>query len=238
MTRILIVGDIRLYRDGLAEILGRRFDVVGTAAGADETLARADALAPDVVLLDLAMASALDTIRALVAAGSPPRVVALAVPDAEREVIDCAEAGVAGLATREGSIADVTATIESGAGGRGGGSRSRMPGGSTRIVLVNLPRMLREIIEDVVAAAPDLDVVETLDKPTGLIAVVDGAKADFLIAGDDALEDVGVLLRERPRLKVLAVACDGRQTFLYELGPQKVALDEVSPQNLLEATPP
>ena len=113
MTRILIVGDIRLYRDGLAEILGRRFDVVGTAAGADETLARADALAPDVVLLDLAMASALDTIRALVAAGSPPRVVALAVPDAEREVIDCAEAGVAGFVTREGSIADVTATIES-----------------------------------------------------------------------------------------------------------------------------
>src|SRR5439155_9160664 len=113
MTRILIVGDIRLYRDGLAEILGRRFDVVGTAAGADETLARADALAPDVVLLDLARASALDTLRALVAAGSPPRVVALAVPDAEREVIDCAEAGVAGFVTREGSIADVTATIES-----------------------------------------------------------------------------------------------------------------------------
>ena len=110
-----------------------------------------------------------------------------------------------------------------------------MPGGSTRIVLVNLPRMLREIIEDVVAAAPDLDVVETLDKPTGLIAVVDGAKADFLIAGDDALEDVGVLLRERPRLKVLAVAGDGRQTFLYELRPQEVSLGEVSPQNLLEA---
>ena len=110
-----------------------------------------------------------------------------------------------------------------------------MPGGSTRIVLVNLPRMLREIIEDVVAAAPDLDVVETVERPTGLIAVVDGAKADFLIAGDDALEDVGVLLRERPRLKVLAVAGDGRQTFLYELRPQKVSLGEVSPQNLLEA---
>jgi len=110
-----------------------------------------------------------------------------------------------------------------------------MPGGSTRIVLVNLPRMLREIIEDVVAAAPDLDVVETVERPTGLIAVVDGAKADFLIAGDDALEDVGVLLRERPRLKVLAVAGDGRQTFLYELRPQEVSLGEVSPQNLLEA---
>src|SRR5207244_13269866 len=119
MTRILIVGDIRLYRDGLAEILGRRFDVVGTAAGADEALARADALAPDVVLLDLAMASALDTIRALVAAGSPPRVVALAVPHAEAEVIDCAEAGGAGVVTRGGSVAGVAGTIESVARGAG-----------------------------------------------------------------------------------------------------------------------
>src|SRR5947208_6219958 len=120
MTRILIVGDIRLYRDGLAEILGRRFDVVGTAAGADEALARADVLAPDVVLLDLAMASALDTIRALVAAGSPPRVVALAVPDAEREVIDCAEAGVAGFVARGGAVADVEAATQDRARGGAG----------------------------------------------------------------------------------------------------------------------
>ena len=113
MTRILISGDIRLYRDGLAEILGRRFEVVGAAGGFQETLAQADALRPDVVLIDLAMVSALETIRALVAAGSPLRVVALAVPEAEREVIDCAEAGVAGFVTREGSIADAIATVES-----------------------------------------------------------------------------------------------------------------------------
>ena len=41
MTRVLVVSDIRFYREGLAELLQRdgRLQVVGTAANREEALA-------------------------------------------------------------------------------------------------------------------------------------------------------------------------------------------------------
>lgn len=112
-----------------------------------------------------------------------------------------------------------------------------MPHEATRIVLVNLPRMLREIIEEIVSHEHDMEVVGEFSKTVGLLEAVDSTDADFLITGtgDSELVGVGQLLRERPRIKVLAVGADGRQTCLYELRPQKVRLGEISPQTLLEA---
>jgi DNA-binding NarL/FixJ family response regulator len=116
-TRILIMGDIRLYREGLRDILGRHpgFAVVGTAADCDEGLASVRDLRPDVVLVDMAMPESIPAVREIAAADRSAKVVALAVPEVERDVIDCAEAGVAGYVTREGSLADVVAAIDSAA---------------------------------------------------------------------------------------------------------------------------
>jgi two-component system, NarL family, nitrate/nitrite response regulator NarL len=118
-VRVVVMGDIRLYREGLRDLLARqeRLDVLGEAADSESGIACARELRPDVVLIDLAMAGSLTTIRALAAADPAVRVVALAVPDVERTVIDCAEAGVAGCLTREASLADVVAAVESAARG-------------------------------------------------------------------------------------------------------------------------
>jgi hypothetical protein len=43
------------------------------------------------------------------------------------------------------------------------------------------------------------------------------------------------LMAANPRVKVLAVAGDGRRVFLHELRPQTVALGEVSPAGLIDA---
>ena len=116
---VLILSDIRLYRDGLAEVLARRrsIAVVGSAAEREEGVGLAVELEPEVVLVDMAMPESLATVRELRAHVPGARVVALGVPEVEREVIDCAEAGVAGYVTRERSLADMVEAIQRAARG-------------------------------------------------------------------------------------------------------------------------
>lgn len=69
MIRVLIVSDIRLYREGLADVLSRRgvVQVAGAAGSEDEALAAIDACHADVVLVDMTMLQGQATARALLA---------------------------------------------------------------------------------------------------------------------------------------------------------------------------
>ena len=111
MSRVLIAADIKLYREGLTEILGRfeEIAVVGNASDRAESLDRVRELGPEVVLLDMGMPQSLATVRSIVESHSAVHVVALAVP--ERDVIACAEAGISGYVPREGSVPDLVAAI-------------------------------------------------------------------------------------------------------------------------------
>jgi two-component system nitrate/nitrite response regulator NarL len=112
--RIFIVADIRLYREGLARVLGAAptLEVVGTAERAEEAT-RFGRPAPDIVVLDIATPGAFEAIRAINVLERPPRIVAVAVPDVEDDVLACAEAGIAGYVTRADSIATTIDVIES-----------------------------------------------------------------------------------------------------------------------------
>lgn len=113
MVTLLIVGDICLYREGLALALARRddFDQIVAAADACEALQLLAADPVDVILVDLAMANALLTVRALAQAGTNAVLVALTVPDVEDAIIDCAEAGASAYVTRDASIDQLVATV-------------------------------------------------------------------------------------------------------------------------------
>lgn len=115
MIRVLVVDDTRLYREGLAHILGRGGEIVivGTAAHQEESLDRIRELHPDLVLLHMAIPESIPTLRAIVDAAPDVRVVAIGVTDSESEVVACAEAGVAGYLLRDGSLDDLVATIQS-----------------------------------------------------------------------------------------------------------------------------
>ena|SRR5438093_10151078 len=117
MTRILVAASVRLYREGLAAILGRldSIDLAGTAASRVETVEQIRVLAPEVVVLDTTMSGSVATVRAIVAAAPGTRIVAIAVPEQEEAVLACAEAGVAGFVTRDASIWDLVDVIESAA---------------------------------------------------------------------------------------------------------------------------
>ena len=119
MIRILVVTDIRLYRDGLAELLARRawLAVVGTADSRATAVAEARALSPDVILVDQAMPDGGAVIQDLRAVVPLPKVLVLGVAETEGDVIACAEAGASGYVGREASFDDLVAAVES--AGRG-----------------------------------------------------------------------------------------------------------------------
>jgi DNA-binding NarL/FixJ family response regulator len=114
MIRVLVVGEIRLYREGLAQALADEpaIDVVGTAVGGSDALAQIAQLEPELVLVDL-MQGGLELVRVLRQRESGPSVLAVSVRDSEEEVLACAEAGVAGYVTRDASFEDLITAVMS-----------------------------------------------------------------------------------------------------------------------------
>src|SRR5438045_6262844 len=111
VIRVAIVADIRLYREGLARVLERQpnISVVATAATGDGSLAPLSQLAPDLVLIDMAMADSLAAIRRVAVVAPGAKVVSLSVRDGEddRDVLASAEAGAIAYVPREASLEDL-----------------------------------------------------------------------------------------------------------------------------------
>jgi DNA-binding NarL/FixJ family response regulator len=112
-VRVVLISDIRLYREGLTEVLAAKgpIDVVGTCAGAATGVQMAKDLHPDVVVIDAALEDGLDTLQALLAGEPATRVVMLTVGGADREIIGWAEAGAMGYVTRDGSLDDLVVAV-------------------------------------------------------------------------------------------------------------------------------
>jgi two-component system, NarL family, nitrate/nitrite response regulator NarL len=115
MIRIFIHTRTRLLQQGLALALENHagFEVVGSAADPAAAVARLRMLRPNMTLVDVAGYADVESVRVIRREVPDVQVVALAVPEVEDLIIDCAEAGVAGYVTREGSLEDLLATLES-----------------------------------------------------------------------------------------------------------------------------
>jgi DNA-binding NarL/FixJ family response regulator len=113
-VRALLVAGVRLYREGLAHALARdgRIEVVGTAASVDQALSSLSDVTPDVILLDLTVAGALDGASDMMLAAPDAKVITLAVADPEQEVPEFGEVGVAAYVPREASLEDLVLTIQ------------------------------------------------------------------------------------------------------------------------------
>jgi len=109
---VLIVSDLRLLRDGLVLSLSQQ-PSLAVAGSADLTVSPTDIAAarPDVVLLDVGAPGALETLFVVRQALPDLRIVAIAASDIEQEVVACAEAGVSGFVSRDGSIQDLVTAV-------------------------------------------------------------------------------------------------------------------------------
>jgi two-component system, NarL family, nitrate/nitrite response regulator NarL len=113
--RTFICAAIRLYREGLAQILAATdvIEVLGTAATPREAAERLRTLDVDILLIDIAADDAFSAVPRLRKAAADAKVVALAVPERANEVLSRAEAGIEGYVTYDASIADLTSTLQS-----------------------------------------------------------------------------------------------------------------------------
>lgn len=113
--RLMIVSDVRLYREGIAASLAHRerLTIAGVAASCADALGRVAEGGADIIVLDMAARGSLDFVREMASAESRVRIIAFAVEDVERDILLCAEAGAAGYVSCDGSVEDLVATIRS-----------------------------------------------------------------------------------------------------------------------------
>lgn len=107
-----------------------------------------------------------------------------------------------------------------------------------RIVLAELPRMLRDIVSDTITRQSDMLVVDELPRRRDRPASGRRRGVDVVITGleDGRLDErYTQLMQADPRLKVLGITVDGRRAFLFELRPRRILLGDVSPDGLLDA---
>jgi DNA-binding NarL/FixJ family response regulator len=106
----------------------------------------------------------------------------------------------------------------------------------TRIVLADLPVMLRQIVRDAVTAEPDMEVIGEFDASGLFFEALN--RADVVIAGTREPERSAFphsVLSASPAAKVLMIAVADPAATMYELRRHQTALGDLSPSGLVEA---
>jgi DNA-binding NarL/FixJ family response regulator len=103
--RLLIVDDHPIMRDGLRGVFrgDEDFEVTGEASDGAEAIQLAQALQPDVILMDLRMPGmgGVEAITRLRELGHPARVLILTTYDTDRDVLPAIEAGATGYLLKD-----------------------------------------------------------------------------------------------------------------------------------------
>ena len=133
MTRVLIVDDHPVFRDGLAGLLATLPDVeiAGTAGTAEEALAVLLDSAPDIVLMDINLpgASGVEATRNVLAAAPATAVLVVSMVDDDDSVFAALAAGARGYVLKGASADEITAALRTVAAGGavfGAGIASRL----------------------------------------------------------------------------------------------------------------
>lgn len=112
-TKILIIDDHQLYREGIKRILEfeKNFEVVGEGQDGDEALTLVKRHKPDVVIMDINMpnVNGVEATRRLIEMYPSTKVIILSIHDDENYVTHALQTGAAGYLLKE---MDVDALIE------------------------------------------------------------------------------------------------------------------------------
>ena len=95
--------------------------------------------------------------------------------------------------------------------------------------------MLEEIVSHFLRSERDIELAGTVRKVDGLSRKVARARADVVLLGEDDPSLAVALLERSPRLKVLTVSGEGRDSWLYGLNPERSRLGPLSPDRLVQA---
>ena len=120
--RLLIADDHPVVRDGLSSMFARDpgFEVLGEACDGAEAVKLAQALEPDVILMDLRMPGmdGLTAITELARRGVPARVLVLTTYDTDSYVLPAIEAGATGYLLKDAPRAELLHAVRAAAQGQ------------------------------------------------------------------------------------------------------------------------
>src|SRR5688572_20551168 len=112
MISIALIEDNRLVREGISSLLNRLPDVQIVAGSGDE-LSRLSDIEPQIILLDVGLPDG-DGLRIAEHARTVfPRakVIAMALPEAQEDLVDWVYAGVSGFIMKDATFEDLESTI-------------------------------------------------------------------------------------------------------------------------------
>lgn len=114
-TRILLADEYQIVRQGLRALLEKEpgLEVVGEAANGPAVLQQVEDLAPDIVLLDLALPElhGVEVIRHILAASPHVKIVALSIYTDRRFVVNILKAGASGYLLKDCAFEELTKAI-------------------------------------------------------------------------------------------------------------------------------
>jgi DNA-binding NarL/FixJ family response regulator len=137
VTRVLIVDDHPVFRDGLAGLLATlpEVEIVGSAGTAEEALTALRENAPDIVLMDINLpgASGVEATRRVSAVAPATAVLVVTMVDDDDSVFAALAAGARGYILKGASAGEITAALRTVAAGGavfGPGIASRLLAGT------------------------------------------------------------------------------------------------------------
>ena len=101
-----------------------------------------------------------------------------------------------------------------------------------------MPRLVRDLIERALRAAPDMTVVGVLTSPAELLPAARETRPHFVVVGLDNSSlppECRLLLEEQPRTKMLGIESRAGEAHLYELRPHRIEIGEVAPPDVVVA---
>jgi NarL family two-component system response regulator LiaR len=113
--RVLVVDDQAIVRKGICALLGteRSIEVIGEAGNGVEAVARAEALRPDVILMDLVMPemNGIEATGRITAAQPGARILVLTSFAADDQVFPAIQAGALGYLLKDSSPVELVQAI-------------------------------------------------------------------------------------------------------------------------------
>ncbi len=173
MTRVLIVDDHPVFRDGLAGLLATvpGVEVAGTAGTAEEALAAITGTAPDVVLMDINLpgASGVEATRRAARLAPATAVLVVTMLDDDETVFAALAAGARGYVLKGASgdeIAAAVRTVAAGGAVFGAGVASRLlarpPGRAALSRPDDLTMREREVLDLLAEGASNQQIARSL----------------------------------------------------------------------------
>jgi len=109
-----------------------------------------------------------------------------------------------------------------------------------RVVIANRPRLMRELVQEMISDQPDFEVVGETEKQSEVTELIDRTRPDCLITALEQPEVLdglcGFLLGRYPQMKILAVAAErGNSAFYWAAVDVRSRIVETSEEGLLNA---